>query len=141
MTGEGFDENNYSPMPPVGKTDPQQGTTRPTSTPKPMVGTDLNISDPTHNRGKVNRINSFTATQEQVETVVKQSKGGLTKTQMLRIQHILAPAPREKQVSHRFNAPPVEAMITSGRIVMRMSFAQDAEPNPTLQKCVVSQQK
>ena len=48
------------------------------STPKPMVG-DLNTSDPTHNRGKINRINSFTATQEQVDTVTKQSKGGPVK--------------------------------------------------------------
>ena len=79
LTGMGFDENNYSPIPPVGKTASQQGATRPTSTPKLMVGADLNISDPTHNRGKVNRINSFTATQEQVETVIKQSKGGPVK--------------------------------------------------------------
>ena len=71
MTGMGFDENNYSPIPPVGKTASQQGATRLTITPKPMVGADLNIWDPTHNRGKVNRINSFTAAQEQVETVIK----------------------------------------------------------------------
>ena len=70
LTGMGFDENNYSPIPPVGKASSQQGATRLTSTPKLMVGADLNISDPTHNRGKVNRINSFTATQEQVETVI-----------------------------------------------------------------------
>ena len=61
LTGMGFDENNYSPIPPVGKTVVQQGATRLTSTPKLMVGADLNTSDPTHNRGKVNRINSFTA--------------------------------------------------------------------------------
>ena len=70
----GFDENNYSPIPPVGKAALQQGATRLTSTPKLMVGAELNISDPTHNRGKVNRINSFTAVQEQVEIVTKQSK-------------------------------------------------------------------
>ena len=29
----------------------------------------LNILDPTHKRGKVKRINSFTATPEHVETV------------------------------------------------------------------------
>ena len=33
-TGAGFDENNFSPIPLVGKTASQQGTTRPTSTPK-----------------------------------------------------------------------------------------------------------
>ena len=80
LTGMGFDENNYSPIPPVSKVTSQQGTTRPTSTPKPMVGTDLNISDPTHNRGKINRINSFTTTQEQMDTAMKQSKGGPVKS-------------------------------------------------------------
>ena len=54
--GMGFDENNYSPIPPVSRVTLQQGTTRPTSTLKPMEGIDLNISDPTHNRGKINRI-------------------------------------------------------------------------------------
>ena len=76
ITGMGFDKNNFSPIPPVGKTALLQGTTRLTSTPKPMMEADLNISDPTHNRGKVKRINSFTATTKQVETVKRQSKGG-----------------------------------------------------------------
>ena len=76
LTGMDFDENNYSPIPPVGKAASQQGATRLTSAPKLMVGADLNISDPTHNRGKVNRINSFTTVQEQVEIVTKQSKRG-----------------------------------------------------------------
>ena len=80
LIGIGFDENNYSPIPPFGKAASQQGATRPTLTPKPMVGADLNILDPTHNRGKVNGINSFTAAQEQVETVAKQSKGGPVKS-------------------------------------------------------------
>ena len=70
----GFDENNYSPIPPVSKVASQQGATRPTSSPKPMVGADLDILDPTHNRGKINRINSSTATQEQMDTATKQSK-------------------------------------------------------------------
>ena len=71
--GEGFDENNFSPILQIGKTASQQGATRLTSTPKLMMEADLNISDPTHNRGKVKRINSFTATPEQVETVKRQS--------------------------------------------------------------------
>ena len=70
-----FDENNYSPIPPVGQTASQQAATRPTSTPKLMMEADLNISDPNHKRGKVKRKNSFAATQEQVETVKRQSKG------------------------------------------------------------------
>ena len=43
LTGMGFDENNYSPIPPVSKVASQQGATRPTSIPKPMVGADLKI--------------------------------------------------------------------------------------------------
>ena len=76
----GFDENNYSPIPPVSKVASQQGATRPTSTPKLTIAADLNTSDPTHNRGKFNRIDSFTATQEHVDTVTKQSKGGPVKS-------------------------------------------------------------
>ena len=79
-TGVGFDENNFSPILPVGKTASQQGATRLTSTHKLMMEADLNISDPTHNRGKIKRINSFTATPEQVETVKRQSKGGTIKS-------------------------------------------------------------
>ena len=74
LTGMGFDENNYSPIPPVGNAVSQQGAARPTSTPKPVVDANLNISDPTHNRGKVRIINSFATNQEQVETVAKTSK-------------------------------------------------------------------
>ena len=85
-TGAGFDENNYSPIPPVGKTASQQGATRLTSTLKPMMEANLNISDPTHNRGKVKRINSFTASLKQVETVKRQSKGGPVKSSDTRHQ-------------------------------------------------------
>ena len=76
----GFDENNYSPILPVNRVTSQQGSTRPTSTPIPMEGVDLNISDLTHNRGKVNRVNSFTTIQEQKDTVRKQSKEGPVKS-------------------------------------------------------------
>ena len=79
------DENNYSPIPLVGKTASQQGKIL-TSTPKLMMEADLNISDPTHNRGKLKRINSFTATQEQVEAVKRQSKGGPVKSYDTRCQ-------------------------------------------------------
>ena len=41
----------------------------------------------------------------------------------------------EIQVDHRYDALPVEEWITSGKIAMRMSSAQDAEPGPMLQKC------
>ena len=84
--GMGFDESKYSPIPPVSRVTSQQGSTRPTSTPKPMEGVDLNISDPTHNRGKVNRVNSFTTIQEQKDRVTKQSKGGPVKSSEARSQ-------------------------------------------------------
>ena len=74
--GMGFDENNYSPIPPVSRVTSQNINPRPTSTPKPAEEQQLNISDPTHNRGKINRVNSFDTTQEQVNTEAKMSKGG-----------------------------------------------------------------
>ena len=66
--GMGFDENNYSPIPPFSQLTSQYRNKtyiRPTSTPKPTEEIHLNISDPTHNRGKVNRVSSFDTTQEQ----------------------------------------------------------------------------
>ena len=52
--GMGFNENNYSPIPLVSGVTSQHSNSRPTSTPKPTEEIHLNISDPTHNRGKVN---------------------------------------------------------------------------------------
>ena len=137
-TGAGFDENNFSPIPPVGKTASQQGATRLTSTPKLMMEANLNISDPTHNRGKVKRINSFTATQEQVETVKRQSKGGPVKSSDARCQTQPSTSTQENTGRPQVHdAPPVEVQITSGRIAMRMFSAKDAEQGLTLQKCAM----
>ena len=72
--GMGFDENNYSPIPPVSQVTSQNIDPRPTSTPKPTEVQQLNISDPTHNRGKINRVNSFDTAQERVKADA--SKGG-----------------------------------------------------------------
>ena len=69
LTGMGFDPSNYSPIPPVGNAALQQGAALPTWTPKPVVEADMNTLDPTHNRGKINIINSFATNQEQVETM------------------------------------------------------------------------
>ena len=55
--GMGFDENNYSPIPPVSEVTSQNRNPRPASTPKPEDEQLLNISDPTHNRAKINRVN------------------------------------------------------------------------------------
>ena len=76
MTGMDLDPNDYSPIPPVGNAAIQQGAALPTSIPKPVGETDLNISDPTHNRGRANIVNSFANHQEQVEMQKKLSKGG-----------------------------------------------------------------
>ena len=70
--GMGFDENNYSPIPPVSQATSQSRSPRLTSTPKPEEEQILNSSDPTHNRGKINRVNSF----ESAESKTKMSKGG-----------------------------------------------------------------
>ena len=80
MTGMGFDPNNFSPIPPVGNAAIQQGAALPTSMSKPVGEIDLNISDPTHNRGRANIVNSFANNQEQVGTQKKSSKGGKVKS-------------------------------------------------------------
>ena len=69
--GMGFDENNCSPIPPVNQASSQNITPRPTSMPKPEDEQILNSSDPTHNRGKINRVNSFNTAQERVATALK----------------------------------------------------------------------
>ena len=70
--GMGFDENKYSPIPPVNRATSQSRSPRPTSTPKLEEEWNLNSSDPTHNKGKINRVNSF----ESAESQTKMSKGG-----------------------------------------------------------------
>ena len=60
---------------------------------------------------------------------------------MLEVKLSLAPAPMETQVGHRYDAPPVEVWITSGRIAMQMFSAQNAEPGLMLQKCAMYPQK
>ena len=73
--GMGFDENNYGPIPPVSQVTLQNRNPRPTSTPKPEDEHFLNISDPTHNRGKINRVNLFESAHERTNTRAKISKG------------------------------------------------------------------
>ena len=64
----GFHIPNYSPIPPFGNAASQQpGAAVLTSTPRPDGGTAFNTSDPTHNRGKANIVNSFVNNQEQVQ--------------------------------------------------------------------------
>ena len=82
--GMGFNENNYSPIPPFSQVTSQHRNSRPISTPKPTEEIHLNISDPTHNRGKVNRVTSFDTAQERADTEAKTSKGGPFKSSGMR---------------------------------------------------------
>ena len=84
--GMGFDENNYSLIPTVSGESSKRITPRPTSTLKPEDELVLNRSDPTDNRGKVNRINSFEITQDRATTLLKISKGGPIKNLGTKIQ-------------------------------------------------------
>ena len=74
--GMGFDENNYSLIPPVSGESSKRITLRLTSTLKPEDEIILNRSDPTDNRGKVNKVNSFEIAQERAANLFKMSKGG-----------------------------------------------------------------
>ena len=63
--GMGFDENNYSLILHwLVKYHQKASLLRPTSTPKQEDELILNRSDPTDNRGKINRVNSFEVAQE-----------------------------------------------------------------------------
>ena len=59
----------------------------------------LNSSDPTHNRGKVNRVNSINTTQEWVAATLKNSKGGPFKTSGMKSQP--QPSSSNQVESHR----------------------------------------
>ena len=84
--GMGFDENNYSPIQPINQESPKVVTPRPTSTPK-LDELILNRSDPTDNRGKVKRVNSFEIAQERAVSLLKYSKGGPVKSTGTKTQH------------------------------------------------------
>ena len=84
--GMGFNVNNYSPIQPINWESPKTVTPRPTSTPK-LDDLILNRSDPTDNRGKIKRINSFEIAQERAASSLKISKGGPVKGVGTKIQH------------------------------------------------------
>ena len=71
---EGMCFEGYSPIAPFSQITLHHISSRPTSTPKPTEVQQLNISDPTHNRGKINRVNSFDAAQDWAKADA--SKGG-----------------------------------------------------------------
>ena len=76
--GMGLDMNKYSPIQPINREPQKLVTPRPTSTPK-LDDLILNRSDPTDNRGKIKRINSFEIAQERAINSGKISKGGPVK--------------------------------------------------------------
>ena len=84
--GVGFDKSICSPIPPVNQASSQNITPRSTSMPKLEDEQILNSSDPTHNRGKVNRVNSFNTAQEWAAIALKNSKGRPFKSSGLRGQ-------------------------------------------------------
>ena len=59
---------------------------------------------------------------------------------MLGVIHSLVPASSVSHVGHRYIALPAEELITSGKTFVKMSSAIDAEHDPLLQKCAMSQQ-
>ena len=85
--GMGFNENNYSPIQPINRESPKLVAPRPTSMPKLDDELILNRSDPTYNRGKVKRINSFEIAQERAASLLKISKGGPVKSTGTKTQH------------------------------------------------------
>ena len=84
--GMGFDMNNYSPIQPINRESPKNVNPRPTSTPK-LDELILNRSDPTDNRGKIKRVNSFELAQERATSSLKISKGGPVKGVSTKSQH------------------------------------------------------
>ena len=84
--GMGVQVSNYSPILPINRESPKTITPRPTSTPK-LDDLILNRSDPTDNRGKIKRINSFKIAQERAVYSAKISKGGPVKRAGSTFQH------------------------------------------------------
>ena len=68
--GMGLDMNKYSPIQPINRELQKLVTPRPTSTLK-LEELILNRSDPTDNRGKIKRVNSFEIAQERAASSLK----------------------------------------------------------------------
>ena len=96
--GMGFDENHYSPIQLINRESPKLITPRPTSMPK-LDELILNRSDPTDNRGKIKRVNSFEFAQERATSSLKISKGGPVKSVGAKSQH--RPSTSNQAEQHR----------------------------------------
>ena len=118
--GMGFDENNYSPIPPVSRATSQSRNLRPTSTPKLEEEQNLNSSDPTHNRGKINRVNSFESAYKKTESKTKMSKGGPFKSSGMKGHP--PPSGSNQMLSHR---PQLNCTACGGRDHLRKDCRED----------------
>ena len=100
--GMGLDMNKYSPIQPINRESQKLVTPRPTSTPK-LDDLILNRSDPTDNRGKIKRINSFEIAQERAINSGKLSKGGPVKRAGSKILHGPSTSSHAEQCRQQLN--------------------------------------
>ena len=117
--GMGFDKNNYSPIQPINRESPKIIAPRPTSTPK-LDELILNRSDPTDNRGKVRRVNSFEIAQERAASLLKISKGGPVKSTGTKSQQRLSTSNQAEQ--HR---PQLSCTACGGQDHLRKDCRED----------------
>ena len=118
--GMGFDENNYSPIQLINQESPKIVSSRPTSTPRPEDELILNRSDPTDNRGKAKRVNSFEITQERVAGLSRVSKGGPVKSSGMKIQQRLSTSNQADQCR-----PQLGCTACGGRDHLRKDCRED----------------
>ena len=118
--GMGFDENNYSPIQLINRESPKTVAPRPTSTPKLGDELILNRSDPTDNRGKVKRVNSFKIAQERAAGLLKISKGGPVKSTGTKTQHRASTSNQAEQ--HR---PQLSCTACGGQDHLRKDCHED----------------
>ena len=120
----GFNIPNDSPIPPVRTATPnQRGTTVLTSTPRVDKGACLNTSDPSHNRGKANILDSFIGTQVPQQSQQKLSKGSRVK----KSQSEMLPQPGTSSQSQPVNTgrPQVHCSACGGKDQLRKDCHQD----------------
>ena len=101
--GMGFNENNYSLIQLINHESPKLVAPRPTSMRKLDDELILNRSDPTDNRGKVKRVNSFEIAQERAASLLKISKGGPVKSTGTKTQQRVSTSNQAEQRRPQLN--------------------------------------
>ena len=109
---------------------------RPTSTPKPEDELILNRSDPTDNRGKVNRVNSFEIAQERAANLLKMSKGGPIKNSSTKNQPRQSTSNQMESHRSQLGCTACGGHDHLRKDCVRMYFATTAGPDLTLRRCV-----